>query len=538
MSESQISIHASTTSAPAVDVSLPNPERRAPFIASWSRATWIAQEIFSFPAMLAVALVGRVFYTTREFLVDPDLWWHLKTGEAILRTHHWPTVDPYSFTMLGQPWMAAEWLGDVVFALIARIGGVRAMDIFLIALGAAIMIALYVLATLRSGNSKAGFAAAAIFSSLAFASFNLRPQMFGYLFLVLLLIVLERFRKGHLGSLWFLPPLILIWINTHGSWIIGLGVVFVFWVGGIFKIKLGQLDTTPWTHSQRCRISFVFLLCLLTIPLTPYGTKLAMYPFEVASQLPLSVANIMEWLPMPFNLSGGKLFLGLVVGLFFTQVALKLRWRLDEFVLFLFGTMMACLHMRFLLLFVPFAAPLVAVIFALWLPKYDRAKNIYLLNAAIIVGVIGWMIYYLPTTPYVKQKIREQFPVDAVQYMAQHPVPGAMFDSYGFGGYLIWTGHSVFIDGRSELYERGGILSAYIQIADVKPGTLAVLRSYGIDSVLIGNNAPLGTLLSESAEWQRVYTDNLSAIYVRTQPPNGQKTNESERQSAKSVVME
>ena len=520
MSESHIPMHSSGAGVPAADITLPSAGRvrGEGFAASWPRLTHALQEIFSFPAMLAVALVGRVFYETRIFSVDPDLWWHIKTGETILQTHHWPNTDPYSFTMFGQPWMAAEWLGDVVFGVIRQLGGVRALDLFLIGLSAIIMIALYILATMRSGNSKAGFAAAGILSSLAIASFNLRPQMLGYLFLILTLITLERFRKGHEGSLWFLPPLFLIWVNTHGSWIVGLGVVFIFWLGGVSKIKLGLLESEPWSNSQRLRIGFVFLLCLLTVPLTPYGTKLAMYPFEVASQLPLSVASIMEWLPMPFNLSGGKLFLGIVIALFFAQAALRLRWRLDEFVLFLFGTMMACLHTRFLLLFVPFTAPVLAVIFARWIPRYDRAKNIYILNAVVMAGLIGAMVYYLPSTSYVEHKMKEQFPVEAVEYMVQHPVPGPMFDSYGFGGYLVWTGHRVFIDGRSELYERGGVLSDYLQIANVKPGALAVLRSYGIESVLVENKAHLGTLLSASTEWKRIYTDNLSAIYVRSQP--------------------
>jgi hypothetical protein len=526
MSESQIPMRSSTAGVPAVDIVLPGDEqsRSTGFAASWPRVTQALQEIFSFPVMLATALVGRVFHAIHGFFVDPDLWWHIKTGETILQTHHWPTTDPYSFTVFGKPWMAAEWLGDVTFAMVARLGGVRALDFFLIGLGAAIMMALYILATLRSGNSKAGFAAAGILSSLAFASFNLRPQMLGYLFLILTLIALERFRKGHVGSLWFLPPLFLVWINTHGSWIVGLGVVFVFWWGGTFKIRWGQLESEPWTDSQRRHIGFVFLLCLLTVPLTPYGTKLAMYPFEVASQLPLSVVSIIEWLPMPFNLSGGKLFLGIVILLFLAQAVLRLRWRLDEFMFFLAGTMMACLHMRFLLLFVPFTAPMVAVIFVRWIPRYDREKNIHMLNAVIMAGVIGAIIYYLPSASYVEQKMKEQFPVEAVEYMQQHAVPGPMFDSYGFGGYLVWTGHKVFIDGRSELYERGGVLSDYLQIADVKPGALAVLRSYGIESVLIENKAPLGTLLSASSEWKRVYTDNLSAIYVRSQPLSRQGT--------------
>ena len=63
---------------------------------AWSNTNSVLQKIFSFPAMLGVFLVGRVFYEARAFVVDPDLWWHIRIGQDILATHQWPTVDPYS----------------------------------------------------------------------------------------------------------------------------------------------------------------------------------------------------------------------------------------------------------------------------------------------------------------------------------------------------------------------------------------------------------------------------------------------------------
>ena len=166
--------------------------------------------------MLGAFLVGRVFVQARAFVIDPDVWWHIRVGQNILSTHHWPTHDPFSFTVAGTPWLAYEWLGDVVIGSAERFAGVRGLDALLIILASAVMLALYYYATLRSGNSKAGFVSAGLLCSLAFASFNLRPQMFGYLFLVLTLILLEHFRRGKSWALWFLPPLFLIWINTHG----------------------------------------------------------------------------------------------------------------------------------------------------------------------------------------------------------------------------------------------------------------------------------------------------------------------------------
>src|SRR5579863_5758542 len=69
--------------------------------------------MFSFPAMLGTFLVGRVFYEARGFFVDPDVWWHIKVGQDILRTHHWPTTDTYSFTAASTIWIAYEWLGEI-----------------------------------------------------------------------------------------------------------------------------------------------------------------------------------------------------------------------------------------------------------------------------------------------------------------------------------------------------------------------------------------------------------------------------------------
>src|SRR6185437_11641302 len=160
----RISAPVASSAAVAGEVALPRSDAGTqPFA---SRLLWLV----SFPAMLGAFLVLRVFYSMRAFFVDPDLWWHIKNGADILATHHWPTTDPYSFTVHGQPWMSCEWLGDILLAWVSQVGGVLGLDILLIVLGSAVMIALYYLGTLRSGNSKAGFLAAGLLSSLAFAS--------------------------------------------------------------------------------------------------------------------------------------------------------------------------------------------------------------------------------------------------------------------------------------------------------------------------------------------------------------------------------
>ena len=470
----------------------------------------------SFPAMLAVSLVGRVFYQGRSFVIDPDVWWHIKTGQNILATHHWPTTDPYSFTIAGNPWLAYEWLGDVAIGFVAR-WGLQALAALLIALASIVMLAIYYYATLRSGNSKAGFVPAGLLCSLAFASFNLRPQMFGYIFLVLTLIALEKFRQGSERALWFLPPLFLIWINTHGSWVIGLGVFLLTIACGLFEFQKGSVEARRWTGRQRVQLELAFLASLAMLPLTPYGAELAAFPFEVAFKHPLQVASIQEWKPMPLDLPGGKLFLAIVALFFILQFIFHFTFRLEEWLLAFGGAAMAFLHIRFLLLFVPFVAPLFAVMLARWMPRYERKKDKLVINGVLISAVATAMFWYFPSRAALERIVEGDFPVGAVNYIRKHPLSGPVFNAYGFGGYLIAAlpEQRVFIDGRSEPYESDGVLSDYLQITELKPSAFTLLEVYGIRACLLEQEQALVTVLRQMPEWRQVYSDSTSVLFVR-----------------------
>jgi hypothetical protein len=488
--------------------------------ASSSGPMELLRKMFSFPAMLGSLIVGAVFMSGMLFKVDPDLWWHIKVGGDILKTHHWPTTDPFSFTVFGQPWLAYEWIGDVLFAMASRLGGLRGLDAMLIIVGSMVCLSLYALATLRSGKSKAGFVAATLLFLLAVPSFSLRPQMLGYLFLVLTVLVLERFRQGRHGTIWLLPVLMLVWENSHGSWIIGMGTIFVYWMSGLFEFRLGNVEARRWSAAERKIISFVFLLCVAVLPITPYGTQVAISPFEFAFKLPLNVQHILEWQSMPFSLPGGKLFLLLLLGFFVLQMVMDFTWRVEELALFLFGTVMACLHVRFLLIFVPFAAPLFGVVAARWTDVYHRSKDKFALNAIMMAGVAAAIFFFFPTKAELQEKVALDFPVVAVDYLNANPqaAPEPMYNTYGFGGYLVWARgpeHKVFVDGRGDVYERGGLFADYIHIADVRPEALTLLDHYGIQSCLVQRDEALATLLSASPRWKRTYVDTVSALYVR-----------------------
>lgn len=205
-----------------------------PALSAEGTAVWrVLRRAVSFPALLGVLLVAGAFASTSwhggspgsKIVASDDTWWHLVTGHRILATHHWPTSDPYSFTAAGDAWRANEWLGDVVMATTERGGGWRGLAGLLIALAATLNLLLYYLAFLRSGNAKAAAGACVLLLPLTASFFNMRPQLIGYILLVITLICLERFRQGQRKSLWTLPGVFLLWVNTHGTFVLGFMVL-------------------------------------------------------------------------------------------------------------------------------------------------------------------------------------------------------------------------------------------------------------------------------------------------------------------------
>ena len=122
-------------------------------------------------------------------------------------------------------------------------------------------------------------ATAAVFV-LATVSFNLRPQMLGYLFLVLTLIILERLRMGRRQVVWALPILMLAWVYAHGSWIIGLCVIGVYLACGLVEFHIGDIEARRWSYSDRLRLTVVLALCAAATLITPYGAKLTEISFR------------------------------------------------------------------------------------------------------------------------------------------------------------------------------------------------------------------------------------------------------------------
>jgi hypothetical protein len=202
---------------------------------------------------------------------------------------------------------------------------------------------------------------------------------------------------------------------------------------------------------------------------------------------------------------------------FAAQMLMRVTMQLGDVALFFGGFALACVHRRFVLLFVPFFAPVGAAIVARWFPPYEKKIDHFYLNAALMAAAVVGMVWYFPKAADIEKATTRIYPVRAVEYLRQHPVKGPVFNSYAFGGYLVnqLPEQPVFIDGRGDLYERAGIFGEYIEVADLHAAAFRILDWHHVNACLLGRKEPLATALGAMPGWELRYSDGVSMLFVR-----------------------
>ena len=481
----------------------------------------ILKKAFSFPSLLGIVLVGSSFLLLYTFFrIDGDTWWHLLAGQRILSTHHWPTSDIYSFSAPGAEWIAYEWLSEVILAWAARLAGLAGLMGLIFALTSAVLLLIYYYAYLRSRNSKAAFVATWAVLPLASVWFAVHPYVFGYIYLLVTLICLERFREGRRRSLWLLPLVFCLWVNSHGSFTLGAAVFGIYWLSGLVKFRAGSLVGDAWTASQRLQLAVVALLSLLAGCVTPYGTRLAAYPLQMIFFQQGITRNMTSWNPIPLNQWHGEGFLILVL-LFIAALATgRYKLRPEELGMFLFAAFMTAEHARGLPLFAFVVAPFLAAGLARWVPPYEPAKDKYVLNAVLMGLAILGFVRYFPSRQQLEQEVAKTYPRAAVEYLRQHPLPGPLLNELTWGGYLpymLGPQQRVFIDGRLDFYQYRGVWPDYLRITKLERDTPRLLVKYNIQACLVPPNRdiPLVTFLEASPQWKKAFEDEVSVLFVR-----------------------
>jgi hypothetical protein len=174
--------------------------------------------VLSFQVMLFVWIVLVVVRLAERNLPDPDIRWHLRNAQYLFTYHRLPNFDTYSFTVAGHPWMNSEWLAEVPYCLAWRALGLEGIEVLMLMVLECIFLGVLYLRYKRGGHIKASILACSVAVFLGTINFGSRTVLFGYLYLVILLTILDRFRSKGRAPLWLLPPLSCLGstLTAHG----------------------------------------------------------------------------------------------------------------------------------------------------------------------------------------------------------------------------------------------------------------------------------------------------------------------------------
>lgn len=478
---------------------------------------------------LGVAALACV--VARWPILTPDVWWHLATGRWIAE-HGLPQTDPFSYTLVDHPWLVHQWLADRMLWAWHEGFGLAGLVSFR---GLIVAAAFGVAYRLARQHVATGTAMILLLPAVYASQRNWldRPQYLTFLFLPLLLLLLERHRRVAGRWIWCVPLLFLAWVNVHGGFLLG-AVVLVGWTA--IRTML------PGSHpGSRRTLLVVTGLSLVATLINPSGWEGATYPLQyVGSGLRGSLQEeTVGSLHGPYAWTHFVLSLA-VLGSFWWQrqtmvwphlfvavLLVLLSWpRLGSWEL----PFAAERHAPLLLLG---GVPILAWNTRAWWQRWEQrfaqwsrqgtatwCWGLTLLAAvAVVIGLVGrWPRDNNPDA----RVLAGRYPRVAARWLEQNPIPGAMINPYRWGGYLIYRLHpqySVWIDSRGDLYGPAR-LEEHSLLHHVPPDSdrqiQELLEKYDANVVvwpLLSLDygplqvSPLSRWLLASREWQLLFFD-------------------------------
>lgn len=484
-------------------------------------------------------LVGVIAGATRP-LADPDVWWHIRAGNEVLRRGDVPRVDEWSIAGAGNPWTSQDWLSNVVLATGHALGpwGWTLLSVgFALATAGAFWI---LWSAIGRRRPETGWVARVLSLTAGFVLagpvVGVRAQLADLVLAAAVMWVLWRFMTGaRLRLLALLPVIGALWVNLHAGWLL------LFLLGGAVlvgetadRLVHRRLDCPPQRPGRLAWLGGSLLASAAALALNPNGPAIYLYPFETIGIGALS-AYVAEWQAAWPDTQAGQLLAGwLLVGVLPTIVLAGRRMPIADLLILVGLTLMAAYAVRFLLVSGPITAAIVAVRLgpvvsasaagrrlggAVQRLSARRTGAAALINGALLIGVLtlgvaAAVLRALPATQRIA--IAEVQPVAEVAWLVDHDAGERVFNFYEWGGYLglhrPWL--AVFIDGRADVYGEEPI-DRYVATISLSSDPQRTFDEYAIDHVLFPVDSPLAGWLDASAGWERVHSGPLGAIWLR-----------------------
>lgn len=480
---------------------------------------------------LAFALVflGLLFLV---LIHDPDTFWHLKTGELIWRDAALPHGDPFSFTFEGRPWVLHEWLFELALYGVYSLAGDLGLRLVPAALGT---LALY-----WSYRSAERFLPPILALGVTLLWLPMlsgwlvpRPHLVTYLLFALFLRWMLDFKyRGSLRGLVLMPPLMALWINMHGAFLLGLVLPGLFLIGE--RLRLGRRVMPGSLGALRLiRLHWLFRILIfgaLATLLNPDFIGRWLFPFQLVN---MDYANslIVEWRSPDFHLAYGRLYLLLVSGSIAAMLFRSRRPDATELLVpfvFLLASFVSQRHIPLAgMVLIPFTAraladgPLAQRV-ERWLSRHhDLGQRDNLLNWSVLgVLAVAAVLAYPLLVRKSEARLAENMPVAAIDFIQRYELRGRLFNEYGSGGYLIqrlFPQMKVYIDGRADVYG-DDFIRQYVTMREGGVGWEDAFDAQNIDLVLLRHDAPLRSLLLMRGDYRLVQDDGRSSLLLRRGP--------------------
>ncbi len=486
--------------------------------------------------MVAILFI-LLFVMAVRVPIDTDTWWHIRSGEYMVENKEIPRTDPFSYTRYGQDWIDHSWGAQlVIYGAYDLFGGsTQPGD------SGNIGLALYVavLATLGmafvylmcDGNVYLRAFVVVLGATTAAVFWSPRPQMFSFMLGALVLYLLHLYKRERLDRLWLIPPVMLIWANLHGGFAVG----FIFMFGSIAGEVLGNLfngddpEVVAWGRLRNMVI--VALVSIPMIAINPNGIQMLAYPFRTVGIGALQ-DFIQEWASPNFHQANAWPFMLLLLGVLAAAGLSSRRIDWTDLTLVCGTAFLALTAGRNIAVFAIAATPVLSHHLNVWLAdrgwqmrlRRRMSKTMLIVNWTLLLlimlaGLVKMAAALNEKT--VREAQEERFPVELAQFLNETPPPGPMFNSYNWGGYLMFAAPHVpvYVDGRTDLYD-DAFLRQYLEIVFIREGWREALDEQQVGFVAIEANSVLAEMLRTMPDvWQeRLFDDDRSALFVRVTP--------------------
>ena len=461
------------------------------------------------PWLVAAGVYVLLIALGPQMLNDPDTYSHIALGRWMLEHHTVPTTDPFSATLRGTPWVAFEWLSQVIYALAYSVSGWSAV-IVLPAAAVAASLGLLTWFLQREWQPTAVLSAVLVALMLTAPHILARPHVLALPIMVVWVAVLIRAVDSKTPPPWFLLPLMTLWANLHGSFTFGLAIAALIACEAL------------WNAQQSDRLTVLRqwglfgVLALAAACINPYGPEMILVTFRTIA-LGSALSTITEWRSQDFTHLGA--FEVVMLGGF--GLALYRGVTLPLFrIVMLLGVLHLSLsqirHADLLGMLAPLflARPLAEQFTALAADRKSPAVRLGFLpqaaGALLLIAVTLVASLRNDVVPSVKNT-----PANAL-HAFDATRSGPILNDYNFGGYLDFIGIPPFIDGRSELYGQAYMLryDRALNLQNIS-GLLRLLEDYRVGATLLAPSTPAVALLDRLPDWKRIYADDIAVVHVR-----------------------